>query len=213
MSGPEPAGFVLERQTSPARSVAWFYEIAKQSLPDEEIEDTPQRRAITRHTPLGVVGGITPRNVAILLAVWKKYVMRSAADTSSASPWSSAATTRRSCCPTSTPGASRPNCSGRRIAGHTGVGDLNPVIPDRRRRQPPGRPQDQPSRSGQLPARPARRPEVVTRRSHDRLLRSRCRGTATARRADGMDPVRRRGRRCGRSRRRHATPPSRRRRR
>lgn len=52
-------------------SVAWFRAIATQSLPEEVIEDTPQRRVITRHTPLGVVGGITPWNFPILLAVWK----------------------------------------------------------------------------------------------------------------------------------------------
>jgi acyl-CoA reductase-like NAD-dependent aldehyde dehydrogenase len=52
-------------------SVAWFREVAKQSLPEEVLEDTPERRVITRHTPLGVVGGIVPWNFPILLAVWK----------------------------------------------------------------------------------------------------------------------------------------------
>ena len=52
-------------------SVAWFRAIATQSLPEEVIEDTPERRVITRYTPLGVVGGITPWNFPILLAVWK----------------------------------------------------------------------------------------------------------------------------------------------
>lgn len=52
-------------------SIAWFREIAKQSLPDEVLEDTAQRRVVTRYTPLGVVGGITPWNFPILLAVWK----------------------------------------------------------------------------------------------------------------------------------------------
>ena len=52
-------------------SVAWFREIAKQSLPEEVLEDTPDRRVITRHTPLGVVGAIVPWNFPILLAVWK----------------------------------------------------------------------------------------------------------------------------------------------
>ena len=52
-------------------SVIWLREIAKQSLPDEVITDTPQRRVITRFTPLGVVGGITPWNFPILLAIWK----------------------------------------------------------------------------------------------------------------------------------------------
>ncbi|ROZ52778.1 aldehyde dehydrogenase family protein [Rhodococcus sp. WS1] len=52
-------------------SVAWFREIAKQSLPEEVLEDTPERRVISRHTPLGVVGAIVPWNFPILLAVWK----------------------------------------------------------------------------------------------------------------------------------------------
>lgn len=52
-------------------SAIWFRELAKQSLEDEVIEDTPQRRVITRFTPLGVVGAITPWNFPLLLAVWK----------------------------------------------------------------------------------------------------------------------------------------------
>lgn len=52
-------------------SVAWFREIAKQELPEEVLEDTPQRKVISRSTPLGVVGAIVPWNFPILLAVWK----------------------------------------------------------------------------------------------------------------------------------------------
>lgn len=52
-------------------SVLWFREIAKQSLPEELIEDTPDRRVVTRFSPLGVVGAITPWNFPILLAVAK----------------------------------------------------------------------------------------------------------------------------------------------
>ncbi|MGQ4615145.1 aldehyde dehydrogenase family protein [Nocardia sp. R7R-8] len=52
-------------------SVAWFREIAKQSLPEEVLEDSTERRVISRHTPLGVVGAIVPWNFPILLAVWK----------------------------------------------------------------------------------------------------------------------------------------------
>lgn len=52
-------------------SIAWFREIAKQSLAEELIEDSAERRVVTRYTPLGVVGGITPWNFPILLAVWK----------------------------------------------------------------------------------------------------------------------------------------------
>ena len=52
-------------------SIAWFREIAKQSLPEEVVEDNADRKVVTRYTPLGVVGGITPWNFPILLAVWK----------------------------------------------------------------------------------------------------------------------------------------------
>jgi acyl-CoA reductase-like NAD-dependent aldehyde dehydrogenase len=52
-------------------SIAWFREIAKQSLPDETILDSPERTVITRYTPIGVVGAIVPWNFPILLAVWK----------------------------------------------------------------------------------------------------------------------------------------------
>lgn len=52
-------------------SALWLREIAKQSLPDEVVEETAERRVVTRFTPLGVVGGITPWNFPILLAIWK----------------------------------------------------------------------------------------------------------------------------------------------
>ncbi|MCP4187436.1 MAG: aldehyde dehydrogenase family protein [Gammaproteobacteria bacterium] len=52
-------------------SAAWCAEIAKQSLPDEVVEDSDDRSVITRFSPLGVVGGITPWNFPILLAIWK----------------------------------------------------------------------------------------------------------------------------------------------
>jgi len=52
-------------------SAAWCAEIAKQSLPDELVEETDDRRVITRFSPLGVVGGITPWNFPVLLAIWK----------------------------------------------------------------------------------------------------------------------------------------------
>jgi len=52
-------------------SVYWLREIAKQSLPDEVILDSDDRRVLTRFTPLGVIGGITPWNFPILLAIWK----------------------------------------------------------------------------------------------------------------------------------------------
>jgi acyl-CoA reductase-like NAD-dependent aldehyde dehydrogenase len=52
-------------------TIAWFREISKQSLPEEVLLDTLDRTVVTRWTPLGVVGGITPWNFPILLAVWK----------------------------------------------------------------------------------------------------------------------------------------------
>lgn len=52
-------------------SAIWLREIAKQSLDEEIVEETPQRRVVTRHTPLGVVGAIAPWNFPMLLAVWK----------------------------------------------------------------------------------------------------------------------------------------------
>jgi acyl-CoA reductase-like NAD-dependent aldehyde dehydrogenase len=52
-------------------SIDWFREMAKQSLPETVLEDSPERRVITRHTPLGVVGGIVPWNFPIFLMVWK----------------------------------------------------------------------------------------------------------------------------------------------
>ncbi|GCE44520.1 Aldehyde dehydrogenase [Rhodococcus wratislaviensis] len=52
-------------------SVAWFREIATQSLDEEILVDDSERRVISRHTPLGVVGAIVPWNFPILLAVWK----------------------------------------------------------------------------------------------------------------------------------------------
>jgi acyl-CoA reductase-like NAD-dependent aldehyde dehydrogenase len=52
-------------------SVAWLKAIATQSLPEEVFEDTPERKVVTRHTPVGVVGAIVPWNFPLLLAVWK----------------------------------------------------------------------------------------------------------------------------------------------
>lgn len=52
-------------------SVAWLRAIATQSLPEDVLEDSPERKVVSRHTPLGVVGGIVPWNFPILLAVWK----------------------------------------------------------------------------------------------------------------------------------------------
>jgi acyl-CoA reductase-like NAD-dependent aldehyde dehydrogenase len=52
-------------------SAAWLKEIATQSLPEEVVEETEERKVVTRFTPLGVVGAIVPWNFPMLLAIWK----------------------------------------------------------------------------------------------------------------------------------------------
>ncbi|MVA73038.1 aldehyde dehydrogenase family protein [Agrobacterium vitis] len=52
-------------------SAVWCREIAKQELALHVAEKTDGRTVETRRVPLGVVGGITPWNFPILLAVWK----------------------------------------------------------------------------------------------------------------------------------------------
>jgi len=51
-------------------SVIWCREIAKQALETHRVEEDG-RTIETRRVPLGVVGGITPWNFPVLLAVWK----------------------------------------------------------------------------------------------------------------------------------------------
>ena len=52
-------------------SIHWLREIAKQSLLEEVVREDGENRVVTRYTPIGVVGGITPWNFPLLLAVWK----------------------------------------------------------------------------------------------------------------------------------------------
>lgn len=52
-------------------SIAWCGGIASQSLPVQVIEQDDDRTVEMRHTPLGVIGAITPWNFPILLAIWK----------------------------------------------------------------------------------------------------------------------------------------------
>lgn len=52
-------------------SIYWCREIAKQSLPDEVVVDQGDEKIVTRRTPIGVIGGITPWNFPLLLAIWK----------------------------------------------------------------------------------------------------------------------------------------------
>jgi acyl-CoA reductase-like NAD-dependent aldehyde dehydrogenase len=52
-------------------SAHWCRALAKQSLDDEILVDDEDRRVVTRRTPLGVVGAITPWNFPVLLSIWK----------------------------------------------------------------------------------------------------------------------------------------------
>lgn len=52
-------------------AIFWVREVAKRRLKDEEIEDTSEHVVKVAHTPLGVVGAITPWNFPILLGLWK----------------------------------------------------------------------------------------------------------------------------------------------
>jgi acyl-CoA reductase-like NAD-dependent aldehyde dehydrogenase len=52
-------------------SVIWCREIAKQELPVHVVEKSDRRSVETRRVPLGVIGGITPWNFPVLLAIWK----------------------------------------------------------------------------------------------------------------------------------------------
>jgi len=52
-------------------SALWLKEIATQTLPEEIVEETDERKVVTRFTPLGVVGAIVPWNFPMLLSIWK----------------------------------------------------------------------------------------------------------------------------------------------
>lgn len=52
-------------------SIYWLREIAKQSLEEEVVKREGDEEIVTRYTPIGVIGGITPWNFPLLLAVWK----------------------------------------------------------------------------------------------------------------------------------------------
>ena len=52
-------------------SAAWCMAAAQQALTEEIVEDSDAHTVFVRRTPLGVVGGITPWNFPILLAIWK----------------------------------------------------------------------------------------------------------------------------------------------
>lgn len=52
-------------------SADWLRATASLRLPEEVVDETDERRVVTRHTPVGVVGAIVPWNFPILLAIWK----------------------------------------------------------------------------------------------------------------------------------------------
>lgn len=52
-------------------SIYWVREVGKRQIPVEVIEDTEQHIVEVHHTPLGVVGAITPWNFPVLLGLWK----------------------------------------------------------------------------------------------------------------------------------------------
>ncbi|HJN50262.1 MAG TPA: aldehyde dehydrogenase family protein [Pseudomonadales bacterium] len=52
-------------------SADWLRATDSLRLPQETIDETDERRVVTRYTPVGVVGAIVPWNFPILLAIWK----------------------------------------------------------------------------------------------------------------------------------------------
>jgi acyl-CoA reductase-like NAD-dependent aldehyde dehydrogenase len=53
------------------QAISWIRQIATRRLPVEIVEETEQHVVELHHTPLGVVGAITPWNFPVLLALWK----------------------------------------------------------------------------------------------------------------------------------------------
>jgi len=53
------------------QSIAWIRQIAARRIPVEIVEETDDHVVELHHTPLGVVGAITPWNFPVLLALWK----------------------------------------------------------------------------------------------------------------------------------------------
>ena len=49
----------------------WLKTIANLDMPEEVLEETADRKIITRYTPLGVVGAIVPWNFPVQLACGK----------------------------------------------------------------------------------------------------------------------------------------------
>ncbi|HEX8478714.1 MAG TPA: aldehyde dehydrogenase family protein [Telluria sp.] len=53
------------------QSIAWIRQIAARRMPVEIVEETESHLVELHHTPLGVIGAITPWNFPVLLALWK----------------------------------------------------------------------------------------------------------------------------------------------
>ncbi|PLZ03549.1 aldehyde dehydrogenase [Burkholderia sp. WAC0059] len=53
------------------QSISWIRQIAARRLPVEIVEETDEHVVELHHTPLGVIGAITPWNFPVLLALWK----------------------------------------------------------------------------------------------------------------------------------------------
>lgn len=53
------------------QSISWIRQIAARRIPVEIVEETDTHIVELHHTPLGVVGAITPWNFPVLLALWK----------------------------------------------------------------------------------------------------------------------------------------------
>lgn len=49
----------------------WLSAFADMAIPVEVSEEGPERKAITRHVPVGVIAGIAPWNFPVLLSFWK----------------------------------------------------------------------------------------------------------------------------------------------
>lgn len=52
-------------------AIHWVREVGKRRIEIEEIENTDEHIVEVHHTPLGVVGAITPWNFPVLLSLWK----------------------------------------------------------------------------------------------------------------------------------------------
>jgi acyl-CoA reductase-like NAD-dependent aldehyde dehydrogenase len=66
-------GKPLETMARPEvdQPISWIKQIASRRIPVEIVEENDEHFVELHHTPLGVVGAITPWNFPVLLALWK----------------------------------------------------------------------------------------------------------------------------------------------